>query len=112
MNKCTVALTQSLLLAAFFAVPSLAAEDEALKKDLTAVIALQGFPCGEVVSVKTQAENDKAAAEFQKTILEESPVVVTILSPVTAAHTTKVKGIETITVPYGPNLNTVYMTKS
>jgi peptide/nickel transport system substrate-binding protein len=60
---------------------------------------------------KTQAEKDKAAAEFQKTILDESPVVVTILSPVTAAHTDKVHGIETITVPYGPNLNTVYMTK-
>ena len=42
------------------ALPSFSAEDEALKKDLTAVIALQGFPCGEVVSVKTQAENDYA----------------------------------------------------
>ena len=62
MNKRIVALTQSLLLAAFFAVPSLAAEDEALKKDLTAVIALQGLPCGEVVSVKTQAENDYAVS--------------------------------------------------
>jgi len=60
---------------------------------------------------KTQAEKDKAAAEFQQTILDESPVVVTILSPVSAAHTDKVHGIETITVPYGPNLNTVYMTK-
>jgi hypothetical protein len=58
MNKRIVALTQSLFLAAFFAVPSFAAEDEALKKDLMAVIALQGFPCGQVVSVKTQAEND------------------------------------------------------
>ena len=58
MNKRIVALTQSLFLAAFLAVPSFAAEDEALKKDLTAVIALQGFPCGQVVSVKTQAEND------------------------------------------------------
>jgi ABC-type transport system substrate-binding protein len=60
---------------------------------------------------KTQSERDKAAAEFQQIILDESPVVVTILSPVTAAHTEKVHGIETITVPYGPNLNTVYMTK-
>ena len=60
MNKRIVALTQSLFLAALFAVPSFAAEDEALKKDLTAVIALQGFPCGQVVSVKTQAENDYA----------------------------------------------------
>ena len=62
MNKRTVAFIQSLFLAAFFAVPSLAAEDEALKKDLTAVIALQGFPCGQVVSVKTQAENDYAVS--------------------------------------------------
>ena len=60
MNKRILALTQSLFLAALFALPSFAAEDEALKKDLTAVIALQGFPCGEVVSVKTQAENDYA----------------------------------------------------
>jgi len=60
MNKRILALTQSLFLAAFFALPSFSAEDEALKKDLTAVIALQGFPCGEVVSVKTQAENDYA----------------------------------------------------
>ena len=60
MNKRIVALTLSLFLAALFALPSFAAEDEALKKDLTAVIALQGFPCGEVVSVKTQAENDYA----------------------------------------------------
>ena len=62
MNKRTVALTQSLFLATLFAVPSFAAEDEALKKDLTAVIALQGFPCGQVVSVKTQAENDYAVS--------------------------------------------------
>ena len=61
--------------------------------------------------VKTQAEKDKAAAEFQQIYPDESPVVVTILSPVSAAHTDKVHGIETITVPYGPNLNTVYMTK-
>jgi len=62
MNKRILALTQSLFLAAFFALPSFSAEDEALKKDLTAVIALQGFPCGEVVSVKTQAENDYAVS--------------------------------------------------
>jgi hypothetical protein len=60
MNKRILALTQSLFLAAFFVLPPFAAEDDALKKDLTAVIALQGFPCGEVVSVKTQAENDYA----------------------------------------------------
>jgi len=62
-------------------------------------------------STKAAAEKEKAAAELQQIVLDESPVVVTILSPVTAAHTEKVHGIETITVPYGPNLNTVYMTK-
>jgi hypothetical protein len=56
MNKRIVALTQSLFLTAFFAVSSFAAEDEALKKDLTAVIALQGFPCGQVVSVNAGRE--------------------------------------------------------
>jgi NADPH-dependent 7-cyano-7-deazaguanine reductase QueF-like protein len=37
---------------------SFAAEDEALKKDLTAVIALQGLPCVQVITVKTQAASD------------------------------------------------------
>ena len=47
---------------ACLAAPSFAAqEDEALKKDLTAVIALHGLPCGEVVAVTVQAQNDYAA---------------------------------------------------
>ncbi len=62
MNKRTVVLAQSLFVAAFFAVPSFAADEEALKKDLTAVIALQGLPCGEVVAVTVQAENDYAVS--------------------------------------------------
>ena len=62
MNKRIVALTLSLFLTAFFAVTSFAADDEALKKDLTAVIALQGLPCGQVVTVKIQAENDYAVS--------------------------------------------------
>ena len=62
MNKRILLSIQTLVLAAIFAVPSFAADDEALKKDLTAVIALQGLPCGEVVSVKTQAENDYAVS--------------------------------------------------
>jgi peptide/nickel transport system substrate-binding protein len=60
---------------------------------------------------KSAAERQKAADDFQKIILDESPVMITVLSPVTTAHTNKVKGVETIAVPYGPNLNTVYMTK-
>ena len=43
------------------AAPALAADDAATRKDLTSVIALQGLPCGEVVSVKTQGENDYIA---------------------------------------------------
>ncbi|MBP7587631.1 MAG: hypothetical protein KBA72_06740 [Thermoanaerobaculia bacterium] len=62
MNRLTLALAGSLVVAASFAVPSLAADDEALKKDLTAVIALNGMPCGKVVAVKVLAENDYAAS--------------------------------------------------
>jgi len=62
MNRLTVAVAQSLLVAAFLAVPSRAEDEEALKKDLTAVIALQGLPCGQVVAVKVQADNDYAAS--------------------------------------------------
>jgi len=62
MNTRTVVLAQLLLVAAFFAVPSFAADDEELKKDLTAVIALQGLPCGEVIAVTVQAENDYAVS--------------------------------------------------
>jgi len=51
-------LAQSLLVAAFLAGPSLAAADEALKKDMAAVIALQGLPCGQVETVQVNAEND------------------------------------------------------
>ena len=43
-----------------FAGPSLA-DDASVLKDLTAVIALQGLPCGPVVSVVRQGENDYIA---------------------------------------------------
>jgi len=59
MKKYTRVLN-SIFVAALFAVTSHAADDEALKKDLTAVIALQGLPCGQVITVKTQAENNFA----------------------------------------------------
>ena len=62
MNRRTQVLAQSLFVAAFFAVPSFAADDEALKKDLTAVIALQGLPCGEVVEVTELAKDDYAVS--------------------------------------------------
>jgi hypothetical protein len=41
---------------------SLAAEDVPLHKDLTAVIALLGLPCGRVVSVTQLKDNDHIAS--------------------------------------------------
>lgn len=62
MNTRTVLPAVTLILFAFVAGRSFAQDDEALKKDLTAVIALQGLPCGEVVAVTVQAESDYAAS--------------------------------------------------
>ena len=63
MQRLNLALAGSLVVAAFFAVPSMAADDdEELKKDLTAVIALNGLPCGKVIAVKVLAENDYTAS--------------------------------------------------
>jgi hypothetical protein len=45
---------------ALLAAPASAQDDETLKKDLTAVIALQGLPCGEVVAVIVQGDMDFA----------------------------------------------------
>ena len=60
MNRRTAVFAQLLVMMALYASPALAADDEALKKDLTAVIALQGLPCGEVVAVNMQADMDYA----------------------------------------------------
>ena len=58
----TKRLTYALLVVACLATPVLAQQDEAaLKKDLTAVIALQGKPCGEVVAVTVLKQNDYGA---------------------------------------------------
>lgn len=62
MNIRTAILVSSLFAAAFVAAPSFAADLEALKKDMTSVIALQGLPCGQVVAVKVNAENDYACS--------------------------------------------------
>jgi len=61
MNTLIVALARSLVVVALFAVPSFA-DDEELKKDLTAVIALHGLPCGQVIAAKELAESDYAAS--------------------------------------------------
>ncbi len=62
MSKRVTGFALMIGMAAFAAMPSLAADDAATRKDLTAVIALQGLPCGEVVSVRTQGENDHVAS--------------------------------------------------
>ena len=62
MNKLIASLAFSVGLAMLLAVPSRAQDEEALKKDLTAVIALHGMPCGQVVTVKVLAQNDYAAS--------------------------------------------------
>lgn len=46
------------LLAFGYAAASAAADDAALLKDMTAVIALLGLPCGQVVNAVRQGEND------------------------------------------------------
>jgi len=58
MTKLTNLRPHSLLLFLLMAGASLAADDATLKKDMTSVIALQGQPCGEVVAIKVNAEND------------------------------------------------------
>jgi len=58
MKKHAQVFLQSIFVVVLFALPTFAADDEALKKDLTSVIALQGLPCMQVVTVKTQAENN------------------------------------------------------
>ena len=62
MNRRALAWAGLLVVAAFFAAPAMADDDEELKKDLTAVIALNGLPCGKVVAVKVLAENDYNAS--------------------------------------------------
>jgi len=42
--------------------PAVAQESAAVLKDLTAVIALQGLPCGQVVGASKQGESDYIAS--------------------------------------------------
>lgn len=44
------------------AAPSLAADDASVRRDLTSAIALQGLPCGQVIGVVRQGENDYIAS--------------------------------------------------
>ena len=59
MKRFIASFAGSLVVATFLTVAS---DDEALKKDLTAVIALHGFPCGQVVAVQVLADNNYAAS--------------------------------------------------
>jgi hypothetical protein len=62
MSKRVKGWVLSVVMTTLFAGPSLAADDVWVLKDLTAVIALQALPCGQVVSVVRQAENDYMAS--------------------------------------------------
>jgi hypothetical protein len=58
-------MTKRILIAmatALFAGPSLAADDAAVARDLTATITLLGLPCGQVVNVVRRGDNDYIAA--------------------------------------------------
>ena len=48
--------------ATLMASPAVAQESAAVLKDLTAVIALQGLPCGQVVGATKQGESDYIAS--------------------------------------------------
>ena len=61
MNITARLLTSVVILVAL-AYPALAATDEAVKRDLTSVIALKGLPCGQVVNVRQMGENNYVAA--------------------------------------------------
>jgi hypothetical protein len=62
MSRCMHVLVAMLWTIALIARPAQAAEDPAVLRDLTAVIALQGQPCGQVVSATQQGDNDYVAS--------------------------------------------------
>lgn len=66
MNIDAKRMVLMLVTAALYAASSQAADPAAssvpVAKDLTAVIALQGLPCGEVVEVRQLGENDYVAS--------------------------------------------------
>ena len=55
-------LALMLLTIVLVASPAPAQEDPAVLRDLTSVIALQGQPCGQVVSAAKQGDNDYIAS--------------------------------------------------
>ena len=61
MNNRAKAWILAALLTALSSLPARAAEDAALLKDLSSVIALLGLPCGQVVSATRLKDNDHVA---------------------------------------------------
>jgi hypothetical protein len=58
----TRASLAALAVAAALATSAAAADEATVKKDLTAVIALQGLACGQVTEVRTLGDNDYIAS--------------------------------------------------
>ncbi|MBI3545895.1 MAG: hypothetical protein HY081_04790 [Gammaproteobacteria bacterium] len=58
MKKYIQTWTLMMAITMFFTGSSYAAEDAALLKDMTSVVALLGVPCGQVVSAVKKADND------------------------------------------------------
>ena len=61
MNTRSHASALIFALTASVALPSSAADEASLRKDMTTVIMLLGMPCGEVVSTIRQADSDHIA---------------------------------------------------
>jgi hypothetical protein len=80
MSKRIALRAVPVALAFLFASLAIAADDATLRKDLTAVIALQGLPCGEVVNVVVRADSDYVASckdgNRYRIFLKEGRVVV------------------------------------
>lgn len=61
LNDRASTWTLAVMLVALSSLPARAAEDAALLKDLTSVIALLGLPCGQVVSATRLNNTDHVA---------------------------------------------------
>ncbi len=61
MNQRVKAWALMMAMTVFLTGPTRAAEDAALLKDMTSVIALLGLPCGQVVGVIKKGDNDHVA---------------------------------------------------
>jgi hypothetical protein len=62
MKKRILSWSMIAVLTMLFSGVSQAADDVAITKDMTAVIALLGLPCGKVVTVVRKGDNDHIAS--------------------------------------------------